>query len=138
MISRYQGDPSLTLGPNGASLTYRNGQPVMDQGLENCALLSLFTDEGWCGNIFLEATEQIGSDFEALAEGPLTLSLLADIEDAAQRALESPALKGAVATATNPTSDRIELAVQVAAPAGILRFSRDGLLWQGQAAKGMQ
>jgi phage gp46-like protein len=136
-MSKYSGDPLITLQPDGASVTYTNGQPAMDQGLANLVILSLFTDHQWCGNIFLDEDEKVGSDFESTCAGALTLSKLANIEDAAIRALKSKSLADVSASASNPSSDRIAVAIKVAPPAGILAFSRDGLLWSGQAAKGV-
>lgn len=138
MSDKYQGDPLITLGPNGASITYKNGQPVMDQGLQNLPTLALFTDSAWCGNIFLDTDEQLGGDFEATCrKGALTLSKLALIEDSGVRALHSKSLAGVTVEATNPQSDRIAVAIKTKEPVGTLAYSRDGLLWAGQAAKGV-
>ena len=43
MTDIFSGDPKIILTPYGANLDYEGGQPVMDQGMENQALLSLFT-----------------------------------------------------------------------------------------------
>lgn len=128
---RYSGDPRLVMTANGTTLAFRGGQPEMDQGLENCALIALFTRRGWCGNIFLPKERRIGSDFEATCEGAITLSKLADIENAAELAL-SPKVFGSVKAATsNPTSDHIETEILIGS-GGALSLKREGALWQAQ------
>ena len=68
MIDPYQGDPKIILTENGATLKFVGGQPVMDRGLENFALISLLTKTGWAGNFFIRAeADKIGSDFEEAA-----------------------------------------------------------------------
>jgi len=131
---RYSGDPRLIITPNGANLDYEGGQPIMDQGLENQALISLFTRSGWCGNLLLEPRYQIGSDFEAsiLGQG-LTLSGLSAIENAAVIALTSPAFPELAVSATNPSSDRVKLVVTVGPGQAPLTFLRAGQNWQSQA-----
>lgn len=89
MTDRYQGDPKLILDENGADLVLKGGQPVMDQGLENAALISLHTREGWCGNVLARKSEQrIGSRFELAQEQPITLTALNAVRNAAMAALQ--------------------------------------------------
>jgi hypothetical protein len=134
-FDRYSGDPRLLLTANGADLDYRGGQPVMDQGLENCAILSLFTRSGWCGNIFLDDAEKIGSDYEETCEGPITLSRLADIENSAERALSTTKAFGRVsAHAANPQAARLMIDVTLG-PGGSLSLTREKALWTAQIKK---
>lgn len=134
MTDRFSGDPRIIIEPNGARFDWRDGQPTMDQGLENLCNISLFTDAGWCGNTFLAPDSQIGSDFEALCHtGGITLSRLADIEDAATRALKTPALGMIKATVTNPTSDQIRLVTSTGPGSLSLEATRAGGLWKSQA-----
>ena len=135
MTNRFEGDPKLYFTNNGAELRYEGGQPVMEQGLENQALISLFTREGWCGNVFLPPENHVGSDYEAACAGSITRSKLADIEDAAVRAMQSKAFQQLDAEAVNPRSDTLIVRI-TGGPGGALSFTREGGLWQNQRAKG--
>jgi hypothetical protein len=131
-VDRYSGDPRLVLTEGGATLDYQGGQPVMDRGLENCALLSLFADDDWQGNIFLEKPERIGSDFEKTCRGTITLSRLADAKNSAERALSTTRAFGeVVATVTNPETDHIAAVVKLGA-GGSLSLIREKALWTAQ------
>lgn len=133
----FSGDPYLTLGPNGSRLTFVGGQPVMDQGLENQVVISLFTDEGWEGNAFIaDPDRKVGSDFMAATRKPITLSSLTGIEQAAVRALKSPAFGRVTATATNPTSNSLRVEILIEPPgqdSKTIILTRNGLNWQAQA-----
>lgn len=134
----FSGDPYLTLGPNGSTLTYIGGQPVMDQGFENQVVIALFTRPGWAGNTFFaDQNQRIGSDFVEAANQPITLQSLVDIEQAAVRALDSPAFGRVIVTATNPVSDRLEVRILIEPPgqdSAEIILTRSGLNWQAQAA----
>lgn len=118
---------------NGATLDYQGGQPVMDQGFENCALLSLFVRKGWAGNIFLKAEEQVGSDYEEMTDKPITLSGLADDENAAVRALSTSKVFGKVsASASNPMANHLEVEITIGS-GGTLSLTREKSLWKAQA-----
>ena len=127
----YDGDPKLYLGPNGANLCHKAGQPVMERGLENHALISLFTQQGWCGNVFLPPENHIGSDFEETCAGSITLSKLADIENSAVRALASKAFQKVDAEAQNPKSDNLRVEITVHGDRA-LSLTREGSLWRNQ------
>lgn len=136
MIDRYSGDPALFLTPAGATLKYEAGQPVMDQGLGNSALLALFVDEDWCGNIFLPESARLGSTYERDAKGTITLGKLTDIEDSAARALAHAGFAKVSPEARNPDADA--LAVDIALGQGqALALTRSGALWQAQAEQGV-
>lgn len=134
----FSGDPYITLGPDGSRLHYIGGQPVMDQGLENLAMISLFTRPGWAGNaLVVDPDQQIGSDFVEAANQPITLQSLTDVEQAAVRALDSPAFGRVTVTATNPESDRLLVRILIEPPgqdSAIIILTRNGLNWQAQAA----
>jgi hypothetical protein len=133
MTDRYSGDPRLVLTPNGATLDYQGGQPVMDQGFENCALLSLLIKEGWVGNIFLEPEERVGSDCLDTWQKPITLSGLADDENAAVRALSTSKCFGSVtAEASNPVTDHLDVSIKIGS-GGALSLTREKSLWAAQA-----
>ena len=137
-MNNFDGDPKLILTENGAELVYQDGQPVMDQGLENNALIALFTKPGWAGNVLLADDQQIGSDFESQARGTLTLSKLADIENAASRALSSDVQKLTenIAEVNNPIGNRLDMLLRLAPPGedvNLLLTSKNGLNWRSQA-----
>jgi hypothetical protein len=133
----FSGDPYITIGPDGSTLTYKGGQPVMDQGLENQAIIALFTKEGWAGNVlFRDANQQIGSDYVEAALQPITLQSLIDVEQAAVRALDSPAFGRVTAEAINPSSDRIQVEITIEPPgqdSQTIILTRNGVNWQAQA-----
>jgi uncharacterized repeat protein (TIGR02543 family) len=128
---RFEGEPKLFLTPDGAEIRYVAGQPVMERGLENQALISLFTREGWCGNVFLPPENKVGSDFEKTCEGSITLSKLADIENSAERALSSKAFQQASAAVSNPKSDNLRVEATVKG-GGAFSLVREGGLWKNQ------
>ena len=130
MDNRLEGDPKLFLTQDGADLLFQSGQSVMEQGLENEILLSLFTQEGWCGNVFLEPENQIGSDYEVTCSGPITKSKLADIENSATRALMGRTFPSVEAHAVNRISDNLQ--VELTLGGGTYSLAREGALWRNQ------
>lgn len=138
MNSLFQGDPAISLTPEGATLTFKGGQPVMDQGLENQALISLFTASDWPGNFLLGPDQQIGSDFEEIIQGPITLSSLAELEKTAIEALDAPIFGEVQVTATNPVSWQIIVNAIIKPPTGnkqSLLLINNGQNWINQAEK---
>ncbi len=137
MIDTFQGDPALSIENDGANLTFKGGQPVMDQGLENQAQISLFTAEDWPGNFLFPETQQIGSKFEKQARGSITLSSLAELEKTAEAAMDAPVFGTIRATAINPESWRIDMEILISPPGreeSVILLSRNGQNWINQAA----
>ena len=136
MTDIYSGDPRLFLSENGSRLIFRGGQPVMDRGLENLALISLFTGRGWVGNVlFSDIDQQIGSDFEEAAKQPITLTMLNDVAQAAERALDNPAFGNVIVTVENPSSNRLNVTILIEPPgqdSRTLILSRNGDNWIAQ------
>lgn len=137
-MNNFDGDPKLILTENGAELVYQDGQPVMDQGLENNVLIALFTEPDWTGNVLLADDQKIGSDFESQARGTLTISKLADIENSASRALASDVQKITenIAEVNNPTGNQLDILLRLAPPGedvNLLLTSKNGLNWRSQA-----
>jgi hypothetical protein len=130
---RYSGDPRLILTQSGSDMAYLGGQPVMDQGLENMAMISLFTGQGWCGNLYLDPDSQIGSDFEAACHKSITLAQLNEIQNAAMRALKSDYFPELVVVVTNPRADWVHIAITLG-PGNTLTLDRRGMNWLAQAA----
>ena len=136
MADIFSGDPRLFLSENGSRLIFKGGQPVMDRGLENLALISLFTRRGWAGNVlFSDIDQQIGGDFEEAANQPITLSMLNDVAQAAERALDNPAFGNVIVTVENPNSNRLNVIILIQPPgqdSKILTLSRNGDNWIAQ------
>ncbi len=142
MIDPYGGDPKIILTAYGADLDYGGtgnpptggrGQPTMDQGVENWALLALFTTD-WVGNVFFPAAQKLKSPFETTFIGQgITIGTLNQMTTLAASVLKSAGFPEASATATNPQGDRI--AAQIVAGPGQqpLSLQKLGPLWQNQA-----
>lgn len=137
MSNIFEGDPKLTLDENGSAMIFKGGQPVMDRGLENLALISLFTRPGWAGNIFFaDPNQQIGSDFEEAANQPITLQALNDMQDAAEKALNNPAFGNVTVTIQNSNGYHIDIIIRIEPPGQDiveLLLSKNGLNWIAQA-----
>lgn len=136
-----QGDPLVVIGVNGASTVFKNGQPVMDQGLENDILFSLFSGKAWFGNEFIrEPASRIESRFVEATRQPITLTAInADIPDAAQKDLKSLIDNGRISSVDisvrNTASGQI-VATFVFHPPGadifVLEATANGKNWQAQ------
>ena len=138
MSNNYEGDPKMIITSEGADFVYNDGQPIMDQGLENNALMSLFTAPGWAGNLFLQPDSQVGSDFESMATGSITLSKLAQIKNSADLALSDSqqVVDSGVVTVENSQGNKIDVALHlspVSDEVSVLLSSEAGLNWQAQA-----
>lgn len=132
----YQGDPRMVLNENGSNLVYRDGQPLMDRGLENLVFIALFTKKGWSGNaLFRDPNKKIGSDFVEAHEQPITLSALNEIRDAAEKALAIPVFGVVTVTVINPRSNTILTDIIIQPPGRDIQrllVSKNGLNWIAQ------
>lgn len=135
-MNRFQGDPAIFISKNGAALKFQGGQPVMDQGLYNAVLISLFTRRGWWANAL---GLDCGSDYEKTLAKPVTRSSLADIENAAERALawmkKQRHASRITVSSRNTTGMQIETEIMIQPPTGDpVKFlaTRQGLVWLGQ------
>ena len=137
MIDIFSGDPYLTLGPDGSTLHFVGGQPVMDQGVINQAMTALFTDEGWAGNVLLaDPNQRIGGRFLKATRQPITLQALTDMEQAAVSDLQSPIFGRVTATVTNDVSDFLRVEILIEPPgqdSQTIILTRNGLNWKAQA-----
>lgn len=92
MVDQFDGDVALQLSYDGGEIEFSGGQPVMDAGgLETAVLISLFTAPGWWGNALdeNEPDNQIGSGFEPEITGQaITIQRLRKIKNEAELALE--------------------------------------------------
>jgi hypothetical protein len=136
MTDRFQGDPYLTITQDGAEMTFVGGQPVMDPGLENQANISLFTSEGWWGNILEDDPDKkIGSDFEKISKEPITLENLKRLRKSGIAALQSPAFKTVDGFIDNSQHNRTDFRAVVTPPSGVeaeLLLSKSGQNWINQ------
>ena len=134
-MDRFQGDPKIIIDADGANMLFRGGQPLMDQGLENYAMISLFTHEGWVGNYLIDDTDQhVGSAFEKTAKGTIRLSTLNDVKQAGEKALSG--IGNASLEVSNPSSSQIIVKALIK-PQGddvqTLIVSKHGANWANQA-----
>jgi phage gp46-like protein len=84
----YEGDPKLFPCGDACDLEIVNGQPIMDDGLENAVFLSIFTTAQWWGNsVALDDAERYLSRFNELQRRTLTEAALLDAEEYAKAAL---------------------------------------------------
>ena len=140
MTDRYQGDPKLTLDENGADLTFKGGQPEMDRGLENAALISLHTNEGWAGNAFArKPAQKLGSKFEEAQKEPITLTSFNNVRNAAQAALQwmidARIASSVDARVSNPTGRKTATAILIRPPSQdplVLLETKNGVNWISQ------
>jgi phage gp46-like protein len=84
----FDGEPRLIPTGNGTTIELHGGQPVMDAGVENAVLISLFTRPGWWGNQYLDTDFRVGdSTFDEVTQGAITRSTFVTAENEAKRAL---------------------------------------------------
>jgi phage gp46-like protein len=126
--NRYQGDPKVYLSEKGSYLKFKGGQPVMDAGLENRVTIPLFSrrrsksnKKPWVGNlVFPNEAVRIGSDFEEGFDQPITISMLEDVQQRAEKALQSMIdtnlASEIIVTLTNPSGYRIDMNILVRRP----------------------
>ena len=133
----FQGDPALTLDGDGADIKVVGGQPVMDQGLHNAAILSLFVSKGWWGNQVLRAAEEkLGSDFEETCRQAVTVTALQRIRTsmlaALQWLLDTKLASAVEAAVVNPSPGRLDTGVKIIPPSRdelVLVASKHGPNW---------
>jgi len=129
---RFSGDPRIILSPAGSNLDFEGGQPVMDAGLENQAIISLFTRPGWCGNAYLAGPEQIGSAFLDACSQALSVATLVDIQNAASLAMKSDLFPNVIVTVSNPNGWDLRITITLA-NGQALTLDRRGSLWSSQS-----
>jgi phage gp46-like protein len=139
---QWDGDPRVEIEQDGAEIYFVGGQPIMDRGLENAAILSLFTDDGWAGNALLTGpNEAVGSAFERTAVTEAitltTLDRLTTIGRAALAWMISAKIASAISfSMSNPTGRQIGASVTITPPGGgsaaQLAVTRNGPNWTAQ------
>lgn len=137
MSNQFEGDPKIVLTPDGATIPFTGGQPVMDGGLENMVNISLFTKPGWAGNtLFRKQDEQIGSEYEDIAKGSITLSSINNTRQAAEKALKNPAFGDVAVDVVNVSGNRLDVKILIRPPGQDVQeliLSRNGINWINQA-----
>ena len=119
-MRRFQGDPRIFLDGDGAYFLYLGGQPVMDGGWENYALIKLLT-EYWIGNVlFPENKVKIGGRFVEATKKPITISNLNNIQQEAEIQLR-PMVQNNLASeiiveVTNPKFNEVRTSILVKRP----------------------
>ena len=140
VIERFQGDPRIVIDEDGAELEFQAGQPVMDRGIENSVLLSLFTSSDWIGNTLVDKpTQRFGGKFLASVDQPITATALTDIRNAILSDLnwmiETGLAEEIDVSVRNPQANKLKILVVVKPPKSDLEvflLTNNGLLWVSQ------
>lgn len=115
-----EGDPKLYDAGDSTDLSIVNGQPVMDEGLENAVYLSLFTGPLWWGDAVSETSEQYGSLLESVLTRTLTNQTRLDAEQYARDALawlvSEGVAKAVTVTGTIPAVGLLGLTIAIEQP----------------------
>lgn len=121
MLACCDGDLKLYNVGIGSDCDIVNGQPVLDEGLENAVYMSLFSSPGWWGNALIDESEQHISTLENIIdEQPLTNETRLNIEEAARNALAWMISDGIAqnieVSATIPAIGRADLVIEIFQP----------------------
>ena len=140
IFNRFQGDPAIKITESGAIMKFIGGQPVMDQGLENAIIISLFTKKGWWGNtLFIDENKKIGSDYEQvrITIDVRTINETRDEADIATKWMKDVKLASKIdITVTNPFANRIKTQLIIYSPGKDIQellFFQNGINWLSQA-----
>jgi phage gp46-like protein len=132
---RYDNDPAIRVTADGGDLDYSGGQPRMDRGgLENAVIISLFSAEGWVGNALeTDPDRMVGSDFLKGQGAPITSQTIRDMELAGKRALAWMINVGiaseAIVRVSAPKYKRIHIEVDVLQIDNITAYFKYDLNW---------
>jgi len=143
MSDIFDGDPKIYIDENGSFLNFVGGQPVMDSGLENAAVISFHTRQGWSGNsLFPNKINKVGSDVEETADKSITRQSILDLIDAAENSVswmvENNIASKIVIDINNPNSNRVNMTALISQPgrdANAILLTKNGLNWMQQASK---
>lgn len=110
----------------------------MDQGLENMAMICIFSPESWAGNFLISNPDQKveGGKFLKAANQPITINSINNMEQGLVSDISNPAFGRVTATVTNPESDKIKAEILIEPPgqdSQTIILTRSGLNWQAQA-----
>ena len=136
-----EGEPRVFISEQGAEIEFKGGQPVMDKGLENAAIISLFTKSGWAGNaVITDPNAKVGGRYEEIAQTEaITLSMLNRLSRAAESDLswmiKENLARSIVAVTTNPTGRQLETKITITPPGDtstVLLITKNGPNWIAQ------
>jgi phage gp46-like protein len=137
MAMTFDGDPKIT-GFGEYDLEIQDGQPTMDEGLENAVTLSLFSSANWWGNAISGDVGPTGSAFEDVIQRTLTNQTRLDAEAAARSALAWLVDKGIASAvdvvATIPSVGMLGLVVTIEQP-GRTSTVRYSINWQAMSVR---
>jgi phage gp46-like protein len=134
------GDPKMVLTPDGMTLEFVDGLPVIDSGIGNIATISLGTEEGYALNaVARNSAESIGSSFIEESRKPITLNQIKVLEDAAEKAFQW-AIEGGLIASVSASIEYVKstgywLEIIITPPTDekhILLYSRNGENWVEQ------
>lgn len=140
MTDRTQGDPLISITEDGANITYLGGQPIMDQGLINLALISLGTKPDDALNVLYDKdSEKHQIDLEKYKNEPITIDSLNEQRNDTIAALDGLKEEGQadeiIVDVTNPSGYIRKTVITIVPPgkdSGILQLTNYGSNWQAQ------
>ena len=136
MIDKFQGDPKFFINENGSRFVWINGQPIMDQWLENEILHAIFTPT-WFGNsLFDSENEKFTSRLLETLDDVVTLESLNNIRDAIEKAtnyiVETQKVKSIDVRVFNPRHNGITIEIIVTDKRNnlkLINFSYENSQW---------
>jgi len=139
-LTRFEGDPKIFMTKDGADQLIEDGQPLMDQGIENALLILLMSEDWILNDLFDDSDQHLKSRFPAENKKEITATNLIDTEQSAMSSLAPLVSKGIagsiVAVTENPTSNQRETTITVTAPSGVVNqliLTTNGINWIRQA-----
>lgn len=140
IFDRFQGDLAIKITEQGATMKFIDGQPVMDQGLENAVIISLHTKKGWWGNALIkDENKKIGSDYEQIriTVDVRTINETRDDADIATKWMKDVKLASKIdIVVTNPYFNWIKTQLAIYPPGKDIQellFFQNGINWLSQA-----
>lgn len=137
MLNRYQGDPLLSIEENGIDIPFFGGQPIMDRGLTNAVLNSLFIPKGYILSKLIGCEGLEGSDFLHACNKTTTVSNLNEVRQRAEKALSS--IDGTKEIfVSNPSGNKKEILIRIKPPGENKEktieflFTKKGIYWYYQ------
>ena len=128
-------DLLLTPTPSGGEISNVDGEPVLTDGLDNAAYLSLFTGAYW-GNSIADPDETFDSILESLFDQALTSSLRLDIIAEAERSMawfvDTGIASDVIVDAEIPSVGVLHLSIRIEQPDGTAEEMIYELNWAAQ------
>ena len=136
----YDGDVKLIYSSGDLDISIADGQPTMDEGLENAVTTSLFFDSNWWGNAPSVADESgpVGSKFMDITKKQLTNRTRQDAEATGTAALAWMVSEGIAQSATVeasiPSVGRLDVVAKIQQPDRTVAI-RYQINWQAMQAR---